>query len=174
MVTSLVKWTIAAIYLGLSAGSANGVPSRHPFYVSVTDINHNARDKTLEISCKIFANDFEISLAKISSEKIDLNNSKNKPENDKMISQYLIRHLQIVVNGQARHLLFVGSENKSGSVWSYFEVDNIPIIKKIEIKNDVLYESFPSEINIIHVTVGGTRKSLEIANPNNIADFEFE
>ena len=26
----------------------------HPFYVSVTEINHNAKDKTIEISCKTF------------------------------------------------------------------------------------------------------------------------
>ena len=31
----------------------------HPIYVSVTEIQHNAKDKTLEISCKIFTSDFE-------------------------------------------------------------------------------------------------------------------
>ena len=31
----------------------------HPFFVSVTEINHNAKDKTIEIACKIFTDDFE-------------------------------------------------------------------------------------------------------------------
>ena len=36
----------------------------HPFYVSVTEINHNAADKTLEISCKMFTEDLEEILEK--------------------------------------------------------------------------------------------------------------
>ena len=31
----------------------------HPIFVSVTEIEHNAKDKTLEISCKIFTDDLE-------------------------------------------------------------------------------------------------------------------
>ena len=31
----------------------------HPFHVSGVEVNHNATDKTLEISCKIFTDDFE-------------------------------------------------------------------------------------------------------------------
>ena len=30
----------------------------HPIYVSVTEIEHNAAEKTLEISCRIFTDDF--------------------------------------------------------------------------------------------------------------------
>ena len=31
----------------------------HLVFVSVTEIEHNAKEKTLEISCKIFTDDFE-------------------------------------------------------------------------------------------------------------------
>jgi hypothetical protein len=34
----------------------------HPFYVSVTEISQNATDKSLEVSCKFFADDFEQTL----------------------------------------------------------------------------------------------------------------
>ena len=36
----------------------------HPLYISVTEINHNSKDKILEVSCKIFTNDFETVLEK--------------------------------------------------------------------------------------------------------------
>src|SRR6476661_2375693 len=36
-----------------------GAGAPHPFHVSTTEINHNATDKTLEISCRIFTDDFE-------------------------------------------------------------------------------------------------------------------
>ena len=37
---------------------------RHPFYVSVTEIQENTKDKILEIACKIFTYDFENDLGK--------------------------------------------------------------------------------------------------------------
>jgi Domain of unknown function (DUF6702) len=38
----------------------------HPLYISVTEINHNAKDRILEVSCKIFTNDLETVLEKMS------------------------------------------------------------------------------------------------------------
>jgi hypothetical protein len=47
--------------------------TKHPIYVSVTEIQHNAKDKTLEISCKIFTSDFEAILkSKTKSSIIDV------------------------------------------------------------------------------------------------------
>jgi hypothetical protein len=43
----------------------------HPFHVSVVEINHNETDKTLEISCKIFIDDFEKVLAQNYKVKVD-------------------------------------------------------------------------------------------------------
>jgi hypothetical protein len=170
MATSLVKWMIAAIFFSLSQNNAAAL-AKHPFYVSVTEINHNAKDKTLEISCKIFTNDFEAALEKTFNSKVDLHNVKDKNDTDKKIREYIMRHLQISVEGKGQQLQFVGSENKEEGTWSYFQINNIISVKKIDIRNNILYESFESEINIMHVTVSGNRKSLEITNPNSTASF---
>jgi hypothetical protein len=173
MATSLVKWMIAALIVNFPLNKGVDITTKHPFFVSVTEINHNPKDKTLEISCKIFINDFETALEKAFNSKIDLNNARNKNANDKMISDYIGKHFQIAVDGKLQQLQFVGSENKSESVWSYFQVNNIGSVKKIDIKSNILYESFESEINILHVTVSGNRKSLEVTNPNSSASFEW-
>ena len=56
----LFKWLlVGGILLTPSSGT------HHPIYVSVTEIEHNAKDKTLEISCKIFTDDFEKTLAQL-------------------------------------------------------------------------------------------------------------
>ena len=34
----------------------------HPFFVGVTEVQHNAKDKTLEVSVKLFAEDLEKTL----------------------------------------------------------------------------------------------------------------
>ncbi|HXL58320.1 MAG TPA: DUF6702 family protein, partial [Chitinophagaceae bacterium] len=43
----------------------------HPFFVSMTDINYNSKEKELEISVRIFTDDFENTLRKYHSTKID-------------------------------------------------------------------------------------------------------
>ena len=173
MAASLVKWMIIAWMFNLQQNNLYSVKEKHPFYVSVTEINHNAKDKTLEISCKIFTNDFESALEKAFNTKVDLNNPKDKNAADKLISNYIIKHLQIMVDGKLQQLQFVGSENKEEGTWNYFQVNNVPSVKKIEVMNNILYESFASEISIMHVTVMGNRKSLEITNPNSNASFEW-
>ncbi|HLY68307.1 MAG TPA: DUF6702 family protein [Puia sp.] len=173
MATSLVKWIIAGLIFIFSQNKETDITTNHPFYVSVTEINHNPKDKTLEISCKIFINDFETVLEKTFNSKVDLNNAKYKEANDKMISQYIMKHFLIAVDGRPQTLQFVGCENKAESVWSYFQVDNIPSVKKIDINSNILYESFESEINILHVTVGGNRQSVEVTNPNTKASFKW-
>ena len=56
MAASVYKWLIFPA-LTLTLMSLKQV-SDHPLHVSVIEINHNAADKTLEISCKIFTDDF--------------------------------------------------------------------------------------------------------------------
>ena len=60
----------------------------HPLFVSVTEINHNAQDKTLEISCKTFTDDLEKAIEKSSNVKIDLFTVKDKAAANKAISDY--------------------------------------------------------------------------------------
>src|SRR5579862_8920555 len=108
MATSLVKWMIIPIFISLFQSRGIERPANHPFYVSVTEINHNAKDKTLEISCKIFTNDFETTLEKAFKTKVDLRSIKDKNENDKKINDYIISHLKINVDGKPVQVQFVG------------------------------------------------------------------
>ena len=50
----------------------------HPFFMSVIDINHNAKDATLEISVRVFSDDLEKTLQQFSKQKIDILNPAQK------------------------------------------------------------------------------------------------
>src|ERR1700730_8159437 len=85
----------------------------HPFFVSVTEINHNAKEKTLEISCKTFTDDLEKAIEKSANLKLDLFNVKDKAIAEKAIAEYFKKHLVIKVDGKAVPLEFVGFERES-------------------------------------------------------------
>ena len=145
----------------------------HPFYISVTEINHNANEKSLEISCKIFTEDLENVLNKTANPKIAVSNPKSKDQLTKLISQYLSSHLQLRVNGQPVTMELLGYEEEKEATWSYLQVNNIPSVKKIEIVDSILYESFAEQINLVHVTVSGNRKSNKVSNPESLVRMEF-
>ena len=166
MVTCLFKWLAGPILCAFMAAP-------HPLYISVTEINHNSKDKILEVSCKIFTNDFETVLEKMAGAKVDLSAPKDKTASDKLIAAYVERHLRLKIDGKPVQLHFVGSENEEDGTWSYFQVNDIQAVKRIDATNDLLYESFSQEINIMHVTVGGQRQSTKLDCPAANASFQF-
>ena len=175
MVTLLYKWLFAGVLL-ITVPGFRDVPAgadRHPFYVSTTEVNHNAGDKNLEISCRIFTDDFETTLTKAYQSKVDLFKPKDTAALDKLIFDYIKKHLVIKLDGKPVAFEFVGHEREEESVWSYLQVPNTPAPKKIEISNNILYDAFDQQINIMHVSVSGHRKSAKLNYPETVAKFEF-
>lgn len=145
----------------------------HPFYVSVTEINHNAKEKTLEVSCKMFVEDLEDILKKNYNTTVDLSNGKNQAQNDKLIADYVSKHFMLNADGKPVKLSYIGYEKDSESAYCYFEVNNLPAVKKLDITNSVLQDLTKDQINIMHVVVNGQRKSTKLDYPNKQASFQF-
>ena len=171
MASSVYKWLIIPI-LVLSLTAAR--PSEdHPFHVSVIEINHNAADKTLEISCKIFTDDFERILAKNYNMKVDLINPPNKSVMDTLIKKYLFSHLSVSANNKPVHFSYLGFENDKEAVYSYIEVENVPVVNKLGVSTNIMYDQFDDQMNIMHITVNGNRKSSKLNFPDVEASFNF-
>ena len=164
MVSSLYKWFVFPL-LATVLLSASPAPA-HPFHVTVTEINHNAAEKSLEISCKIFTDDFEKILAKNYKAKVDLINPPDKSKMDSLVKKYVFSHLSIKVNGKPVGFSYVGFENESEAAYGYIEVLNVPAVSKLEITNTLLFDMFDDQLSIMHITVGGNRKSSRLSYPD--------
>jgi hypothetical protein len=145
----------------------------HPFYISVTEINHNAKEKSLEISCKMFAEDIEDALKQNYKQPVDLSAEKQHVQNDKFLSDYIYHHLAIAVDGKVIRPAYVGFEKQSEAIYCYFEITNIPAVKKIDVTNTILHDFTDKQINIVHVTVNGNRKSTKLDYPEKQVAFSF-
>lgn len=145
----------------------------HPIYVSVTEIEHNAVDKTLEVSCKIFTDDFEKVLRTEYKTPVDLINPKNKAAMDKLVNAYVQHHLKLTVDGKAVNMKYIGYEIIEEGVYSYYEAAGITQVKNISIYNNLLYEYSPEQMGLMHITVSGNRKSTKLNNPENRANINF-
>ncbi len=168
MVHFLFKWLMIGTMMVQQPEAAN-----HPIFVSVTEIEHNATDKTLEISCKIFTDDFEKTLRQAYKTHVDLLDAKYKSAMNKLVSDYVQKHLQLNVDGKAVALQFIGYQREEEGIISFYQVNSVPTVKKIDITNNILFEYKKEQMGIVHVNVNGKRQSTKLLNPEEKYSFEF-
>lgn len=145
----------------------------HPFYLSLTEIRYNNTNQSLEIAQKIFWDDLEVALGNKNKTKVDFLNPKNKADLEKMVQAYLLEKNEIKVNGQTAKLSYLGFEIEEDAAWFYMEATNIPLPKKVEIKSDILMESFESQQNIINFYLDKSPKSLILYKDNERGELNF-
>lgn len=175
MASFINKWLLLSLISGILVlhSGFREKEGLHPFHVSVIEINHNAADKTLEISCKIFTDDFEKTLAKNYNTKVDLINPPDKNAMDTLVKKYLYSHLSIKANGKPVTLNYIGFENDKEAAYGYIEISNVPSVSKIDIGTNIMYDMFEDQVNIMHVIVNGERKSTKLNFPATEATLSF-
>lgn len=141
----------------------------HPFHVSVCEINHNAEKQRVEIIHKIFWDDLEAGLNKMTGKFINVSSPDDPEELQKIISEYISKHVSISLDGKKREVIFIGSELEEDAMWCYLEIENIAAFQSIEIQNGILMEIFDDQMNLIHVENKGKLKSLRF-NQRKFAD----
>jgi len=176
MAVILYKWLM--VYTcwfapGLINTTSSTEAAKHPFYIAVTEINLNTSDKTLEVSCKMFADDLEQIIEKNNHTQLDISADKDKSKFDSYIPAYVKSHLNLSVDGKAIDLSYIGFEKEKESAYCYFQAENISSVKKIDINNSILHDFTSDQINIIHVIVNGKRQSTKLDYPNTTANFSF-
>ena len=145
----------------------------HPFYVSVTEVNHNSKNKTVEISSKIFFDDLEHGIEQESKVSFDIVKPTDKAKVNTLIANYVKKHLILKIDGKVYAMNYVGYEIQGEAAWCYFEIPKINKIGTIEINNNILYQLHTEQINMLNVTVAGKRQSTKLDAPESKASFKF-
>lgn len=149
----LFKWLLPAWF------------SWHPFYVSVTEIEHVKAKNEVQVSCRIFADDLEAVLRKESKLPLDIIHPASRPKMDSLISGYIARHLLINVDGKTLKLTYLGYKMEEEAAWCFLTAQATGPFKQVNVKDDILYSEHPNQINMIHVIRDGVRKSNKLDNP---------
>lgn len=163
------------ILFGLSVSCLGaGRPTYHPFHVGVITIEYNADDQALELTCKLFTDDFENALRKHFNVSVDLSSVDEHTAMDTLVARYLRTELALTVNGKKHAGRYIGFEQDKEAVYAYVEYSGLTS-KPSAIGADcgVMYELFSDQVNIFHVTVAGQRKSSKLSHPNRQIGFSF-
>lgn len=145
----------------------------HAFYISVTEITFNPKDKSIEVCSHIFTSDLETAFKAKNKSMIDFSLLSDKATADKFLSAYLKEKLKIAVNGKAVSLNYYGFEINEDAVWIYADLKNISSVKTISVSNTILYDLIEAQSNMIQVVVGNNKQNTKLDNPTKNATFNF-
>lgn len=139
---------------------------KHPLHLSSTTLNYNPKSGTLEISSRLFTDDFEDILSRQYKLKADLSAAAKHQAMDAVVRQYMAAHLQLQAAGRPLALNYLGFENDQEAVIVYLESAPVKNPGKLQTTCSLLYDLFDDQTNIFHVTGKGTRKSSKLSYPD--------
>lgn len=139
----------------------------HPNHITYTDIFYNSSSNRYEISIKVIPDDFEKGLKKDNCGKIDLITGSEDSTTNKCIKVYLQKHFTMQTGKNKIALNFIGFEFKDKELFFYLESEELTEPKKLEVKNDILFEQTNLQLNIIRYKSAKRDLSVRLKNPEN-------
>lgn len=152
----------------------NSHTAEHEYYVSVTKVEYVKAEKSLQIISQIFIDDFEKLLRERYDESITLATKNESEMVEVYMKKYLDFKLDFKINTSDVAFNFIGKEYKDDIVYCYLEIEGIDAIKTMEIKNEVLFDIYPKQQNILRTKVYGKDKSFILIPENNKAVLNFD
>jgi len=139
--------------------------TEHKYYVSTSLFNFTEKG-SLQITLRVFKDDMSNAISSGYLDEIsgDLDLTKDVYFND--IEDYFNSKVHVFFDSNKFELDFIGLESKNEIYVCYLEVEKLPDFQDLTIDNQVLFDQFNDQQNIIHVKKSGKRDSF-ISRVNN-------
>lgn len=132
----------------------------HPFHLSICEIEHDTQSESLQITIRLFQDDFELALDKIGG-PVGFFSETEEAEAKKILQQFFDSHLKITVDKKDMTHQLLGFELEDNVVWCYLEIVKVPLLQEVTVRNTVLLDTFDDQINLAHIRYQGHVKSLK-------------
>jgi hypothetical protein len=146
----------------------------HPLHISVTEIEFDEKNKSLEIMSRIFIDDLETTLRKrANNSDLDVLNT-SKTTLDQLMAAYYRDHFKVSLDGKAQVIRYLGYEKDGDAFVFYIEIEKVKKWRMIHVTNSLLTEMFDDQSNLVHVTVRGDVKSMRLTKDHLVDQLSFE
>ncbi|ALJ06138.1 peptidase E [Pseudalgibacter alginicilyticus] len=131
----------------------------HKYYISVTEINFIQERKSVQITSRIFIDDFESLLRERYDKSITLAVNSESKTTEQYIEKYLKQKMNFKINGKEVNFDFIGKEYDRDVMICYLEITGVKSISTFEVSNAVLFDLFEDQKNIIKTKINSQQKS---------------
>lgn len=138
----------------------------HDFKMSVTEVIYKPETKAFEVKFYLFTDDLTATLTGDPLASLPAQTN---------ISNYILKHFELSVNGSKQVLTFQSIRQKNDQVLATFST---PVfnqkIKKINVKNSLLIEKFKEQTNMVYALLPGKGRETELLNSGAVeGEFNF-
>jgi len=131
--------------------------SAHRFHFGMTDISYNARTKSTEIVHSYTAHDIDALLLTLHGRQFDLGD----PDDQQVLRKYIESQFWLAGKDGARlPVKWVGMTVDAQSVTIYQELEKSPLSRTVTVRQGVLMDLLPEQVNTVNINDGGVVHSL--------------
>ncbi|MBF9142081.1 DUF6702 family protein [Hymenobacter properus] len=130
----------------------------HAYHSTLTELRYNPAKKQLELSVKVFTDDFEKTLSQGQPAAVNLTDAGPRPL--ALATAYVQRTLQIrTPAGAPLQVQVLGLQAENDGYWLYCKVPLPGPIAGIQLRQGMMLEVFGDEMNIVNIDANGKKQS---------------
>jgi len=163
---------LCALFFNSSFIAHSPFATAHAFHTSITRVDYNAKEKSLEVSMRVFTDDLELALNKDNGgRKFQVINGD---ANDSFVEKYVRKHFALRnVQKQKKTYAYVGKEQEADATWIYLEIPCRESINGFSIEQAIFFEIFEDQTNLVNFNYLTEKKSYLFKGEQKIQELGF-
>ena len=134
------------------------IADAHVYHTSLTRIDYNSKENSVEITIQTFTHDLEAAIEKRIGKRINLEKSSDAKQ---VLLDYLNERLVIKnKSGERKKLQMVGIEIQADAIFVYAETKMPEGLEAATLENRVLLEQFGDQVNLVTVRFNDAKQDL--------------
>lgn len=152
-----IFWRFAIAVFGVSFFSL----SAHEYHASVTNMQYNPKERSFEVSIRLFTDDLERTLTRENSGQRVIFDKKYEKNNDLLLERYIRKHFAVeTIQKQRKVFTYVGHETEADAQWVYLELPYPEPVKGMNLQQSVLLDMFDDQVNLVTVKYNTEKKTV--------------
>ena len=145
----------------------SSVFSMHPVHISVTSININCKKEIIEISFKVFSDDFQDVINNNFDSNLNIKDSLSINKNINNITSYFNSSFKLKLNNKINEEYLIYSKCKSNyeATWFYYNISLTELnskLKNLHINNLILTDLYSDQNNLVIIKYKNIEKGFRL------------
>lgn len=165
--------TIKSLALAVIIACTSATVSAHNIHRSMTNIEWNKSDNSLEFILTLHGHELEAMLSYLTGQKLSFLDQKDDPALQEAMQLYVQERVSLKVEDKVIALDFIGHEVQGQIVTVYMETALAKAPTSFSVNNSVLLDAFDDQVNAIVVHIGDRRQTADVTTRSGPAQFNF-
>lgn len=139
----------------------------HPVHISLSTIDIYPETSEINVSIKLFADDFECLVNQKYNTKLKLMEQVDPGQDIYFINRYIDSSFVLSINGkEIAGLDYLRNEMNEGAIWLYYRHECSTRIESVSLINSLMCELYQDQTNLVIITVKEEQNGYRLDNKN--------